>query len=299
MEWEVGLIQWIQTNLSSAGGLAGLFSFIGSETGLLLIVMTVMFCWRKKAGQKLLLIVSALNMWLPMIKSIVLRPRPYTEHPDRIKALTLKETEARDVVTQGYSFPSMHSASVPALYFTLAKEVKKKWLWILAAVLTVLVGVSRFVVGEHYPTDVLAGWILGFAAIGVFALMDRYVHNEWLYYLILLVSALPGLFYIRTNDFYTSLGCLIGAAVTIPFERRFVDFQDTRKIPVMILRLTGALLSYFIINSLLKIPFDKQFLAGASLAALLVRTARYAINIFLVMGVYPKIFPLFERVGKK
>jgi len=165
--------------------------------------------------------------------------------------------------------------------------------------LTIYVGVSRCVVGMHYPTDVIAGWILGFAVIGIFTLLDRYVQNEWLYYAILLVSALPGLFYVRTNDYFTALGCLIGAISGICYERKYVNFQDTRRIHAMILRVIGALLIYVAVNSLLKLPFDKQFLEGTSLAAFLVRTARYAVIMFLIVGVYPKIFPLFERIGKK
>ena len=155
MEWEVSLIEWMQANLDSSGILAKLLAFIGSETGLLILVLFVMFCWKKEVGQKLVLIVAALNIWLPMIKSVVLRPRPYMSYPERVKPLVLdSEGVASDVVAQGYSFPSMHSASVPALFFTLAMEAKKKWLWILAAVLTLLVGVSRAAVGMHYPTDI-------------------------------------------------------------------------------------------------------------------------------------------------
>jgi hypothetical protein len=262
--------------------------------------MIVMFCWKKEVGQKLALIVSSLNMWLPMIKSIVLRPRPYMQYPDRIKPLVLDaEGVAGDVAAQGYSFPSMHSASIPAVYFWIAKEAKKKWMWILAAVLTLYVGVSRCVVGMHYPTDVIAGWILGFAVLGIFTLLDRYVQKEWLYYAILLASAVPGLFYVRTNDYFTALGCLIGAIAGICYERKYVSFQDTRRIPAMILRVIGAIAIYFVVNTLLKIPFDKGFLEGASLAAFLIRTARYTIIMFLIMGVYPRVFPKFERIGKK
>lgn len=301
MEWEAELIEWMQAYFNSSGFFVKLMAFLGSENGLLLLVLIVMFCWNKEVGQKLALMISSLNIWLTMIKSVVLRPRPYMDHPDRVKAQVLvkEDAMANDVAAQGYSFPSMHTASVTALYFSLAKEAKKKWLWIIAAVLSVLVGVSRAAAGMHYPTDVLAGWILGFAVIGVFALLDRYVHKEWLYYLILLVSALPGIFYVRTNDYYTSLGCLIGTIAAIRFEQKYVNYQRTRRILAMIFRVFGAVLIYLVLNTLLKLPFDKQFLSGTSLGALLIRTGRYAIIMFLIMGVFPMSFPSFERIGKK
>ena len=300
MEWEAGLIEWLQANLSGFGALVKLLAFFGSEMGLLMLVLIVMFCWKKEAGQRLALVVSSLNIWLPMIKSVVLRPRPYMQYPDRIRAEALVEkgAAAQDVAAQGYSFPSMHSASIPALYFTLANQAKKEWLRILAAVMTVLVGVSRVVAGMHYPTDVMAGWLLGFAVIGVFSLLDRYVQEERLFHLILIVSALPGLFYVRTNDYFTSLGCLIGAAAAIHFERKYIKYQETRRVSAMILRMVGAIFVFFAVNTLLKLPFDRAFLAGTGLDSLLVRTARYAIILFLIMGVYPAIFPLFEKKEK-
>ena len=52
----------------------------------------------------------------------------------------------------------------------------------------------------------------------------------------------------------------------------------------MLLRVFGAVIIYFVVNTLLKLPFDKQFLAGTTLAAFLIRTARYAIIMFLIMG---------------
>lgn len=300
MEWEVRLIEWMQAYFSSLSGLVMLLAFLGAETGLLMVVLIVMFCWKKEAGYKLALIVSCVNMWLPMLKAVVLRRRPYMEYPDRVEALTLKGKDAaeKSVVEQGYSFPSLHSAAIPALYFPLAKEAKKKWLRAAASVLTLLVGVSRPLAGMHYPTDVLTGWGLGFAVIGVFALLDRYVHKEGLYHTLLIVSALPGLFYVRTSDYFTALGCLIGTAAAIHFERKYVNFRETQKISAMVLRVAGAFIIYFVVNTLLKLPFDKEFLGGTSLIALLIRTVRYAVIIFLITGVYPLIFPLFERRKK-
>ncbi len=304
MEWEANLIEWLQkyvSNVQNTEGFAKFFDFFGAEIGLLMVVLIVMFCWKKTAGQRLALIVVCVNMWLPMIKSVVLRLRPYMEYPDKVRALALSDegAEAMDVAAQGYSFPSMHSASVPALYFALANEVKKKWLWILAGIMTVVVGFSRVVAGMHYPTDVLAGWALGFVVIGVFALLDRYIKKEWAIHLILLISAIPGLFYVRTTDYFTALGCLIGVIAAIWFERKYVNYEDTRRFPAMLLRVIGAILIYLVVNTLLKLPFNKEFLAGTSIAAFLIRTARYAIIMFLILGVYPMMFPLFERVGKK
>ncbi len=116
MEWEAGLIEWMQAHMGSLGGYVELLAFLGAETGLLILVLIVMFCWKKEAGQKMTLIVASVNIWLPMIKSIVLRPRPFMDYPDRIKPLALEDNaSAKDVAAQGYSFPSMHSASIPAL----------------------------------------------------------------------------------------------------------------------------------------------------------------------------------------
>lgn len=66
----------------------------------------------------------------------------------------------------------------------------------------------------------------------------------------------------------------------------------------MLLRVFGAILIYVVVNSLLKLPFDKQFLAGTSLAAFLIRTARYAVIMLLIFGVYPMVFPRFEHIMK-
>ena len=193
MEWEVGIIEWIQGALGSLNETVGkVLSFIGGETGLMLVVLIVLFCWRKETGKRLALIVAAVNTWLPMLKAAVLRLRPYMEYPDRVKGVADVggSADLENVAAQGYSFPSMHSASSMALLIPLAREVKKKWMWITAAAVIFLVGVSRAVTGMHYPTDILAGWALGFVIAGVCLLLEKKVNNTWIRHLILLLVAL-------------------------------------------------------------------------------------------------------------
>jgi hypothetical protein len=80
-----------------------------------------------------------------------------------------------------------------------------------------------------------------------------------------------------------------------------VNFSDTRNIWAMILRVAGAFAIYLALNTVLKMPFSKEWLNSGELGANLVRAGRYAIILFLVIGIYPMVFPAFEkvRIGKK
>ena len=301
MEWEVVVIEWLQSHVGSFGiHLGRVLTFVGGEKGLMITILFVMFCWKKEVGRKTALILTAMSTWLTMIKAVVKRPRPYLQYPDRVKMLAKVEAEAAadDVAAQGYSFPSMHSASVSLLYFSLAEYVKKKWMWILAVILTLLIAYSRVMAGAHYPTDVFAGLLIGFASMDIYALLEKHVKKEWLQNLILLLSALPGMIFVRTQDYYTSLGMLTALVAAIPFEEKYVNYKSTDSIIAKILRLTGALAVYFALNSLLKLPFSSEFLDSSTFLSLLVRTIRYAIVMFVVLGVYPLIFPLYEKIGK-
>lgn len=59
----------------------------------------------------------------------------------------------------GYSFPSEHMALLSALSLVFYKINRK--IGILMLVFTLLVGVSRMVIGVHYTLDVTAGLVLG------------------------------------------------------------------------------------------------------------------------------------------
>ena len=301
-QWEVDLSTWLQSAMGSIGSfLARTFSFIGGETVSLLLLIIMLFCYKKEAGKRVARTVLTASMWYPMIKNIVLRVRPYMVHKDNIKVLQVVEPDADplDIVQQGYSFPSGHGATAVSLFGSIGRELRKRWMWTLAVVMPLLIGFSRIAVGVHYPTDVLAGWVVGLAAIGFNILLEKIVKKEWQRYIVLLVITVPGIFWCRSRDYFTALGLLIAAAVAFPYEEKYVGFKDTRNVWAMILRTLGAFTIYFALNTLLKMPFSKEWLDSGRLLANLVRTARYAIILFVVLAVYPRIFPLFEKAGKK
>ena len=301
-QWEVDLIAWLQQTMGTAGTAAAkVMSFIGGETFMLLLMIVMLFCYRKESGKRIALTVLTAGMWFPMIKNVVLRIRPYMAHQESIKVLQVTEADAdpMDIIQQGFSFPRGHSATAVAMFGSIARELRKKWLWMIAAAMALLIGLSRIAVGVHYPTDVLAGWTVGLAAVGFNILLEKKVKQEWMRYVILLAISLPGILWCNSRDYFTTLGLLIAAAIGFPYEEKHIGFRDTRSIPAMILRCIGALAIYYVLNTVLKLPFSKEFLDNGTLAANLVRTARYAVILFIVIAVYPRVFPLFEKIRRK
>ena len=299
-DWEVDLIEWLQGVMGSAGEAAAkVITAVGGETIGLLVLMIMLFCYRKEAGKRCGYTILATSMWFPMIKNIVLRVRPYMAHPERIKALTVVEADAdpMDLTQQGYSFPSGHSANSTAIYGSIGRELRKRWMWTLAVLLPLVIGISRFLVGVHYPTDVLGGWAVGLLALGFSALMEKKVRNETLRYVILLAISAPGIFWCSSRDYFSGLGLLAGMTVAVPYEKKYVNFQDTRNYAAMLLRVIGAFAIYAVLNTALKLPFDEAWLNSGTLGANLVRSARYAVILFVILAVYPRIFPPYEKIG--
>ena len=74
------------------------------------------------------------------------------------------------MVTSTSSFPSGHSSLSAVIYLTLAvllsrlleRRALRVYVIGVAALLTLTIGISRVALGVHYPSDVLAGWTLGF-----------------------------------------------------------------------------------------------------------------------------------------
>jgi undecaprenyl-diphosphatase len=112
--------------------------------------------WKRPADDIALVVIAAGSAALPsVVKLIVARPRPTIEHLIHLVSL---------------SFPSEHTTQAAAIYLTIAillsTGLKRGWreLVIAVAVLIALaVAWSRVYLGIHYPTDVIAGLLLGWS----------------------------------------------------------------------------------------------------------------------------------------
>ena len=88
-----------------------------------------------------------------------------------------------------FSFPSGHSLTSFSLWgffawWIVSFDPRQIWRWFLGAlglVIAVLVALSRLYLGVHWPTDVLAGMLLGFSWVSVCMTGQRWLtrHARW------------------------------------------------------------------------------------------------------------------------
>ncbi len=129
------------------------FSLIGNAGAIWIVLAIVLLFFRKtrRAGAAMLvaMLIGLLigNVWL---KEWIMRPRPFVTHSELTALLDPGDQ---------WSFPSGHTlssfAAATALYFFHRKSGA------LAYLLAALIAFSRLYACVHYPTDVLAGLLLG------------------------------------------------------------------------------------------------------------------------------------------
>jgi undecaprenyl-diphosphatase len=154
------------------------FTALGSMGVLTLITLAVLgyllLAGRNRASLFTLIAVSG-----GMLLSTVLKMGFDRARPDLVP---------HDTVVYTASFPSGHSMMAAVTYLTLAAILSrvhhgallKAYLLIIAAVITLLVGVSRVYLGVHWPTDVLAGWAAGGAWAALCWLIARALQRRHL-----------------------------------------------------------------------------------------------------------------------
>ena len=139
-QFEASIILWIQENLRGPmDAVVKFITYLGDD-GILWIAMgIVLLFWKKTRPIGITVLISLLFDFVvnELITPLVTNVSPYR------------------------SFPSGHSGGSFSAMFALYKWVPKK-IGIPALILATMVALSRLYVGVHYPTDIIAGCIIGF-----------------------------------------------------------------------------------------------------------------------------------------
>ncbi len=102
-----------------------------------------------------------------MLKLLLQRDRPFTDYVLNMRLDTP-------------SFPSGHAVGSTVAYglaaYLLLQLLPAPWNYVAAGILIVLIviiGISRVYLGAHFPSDVVAGWLLGLAGLAVIILLVK------------------------------------------------------------------------------------------------------------------------------
>ena len=126
------------------------------DVGLMWILLSLaMLCHkstRKAGGAALMALVLGLLCTNVVLKHLVARPRPWLDVAGLIPLIAEHDPN---------SFPSGHTTAAFAAGMVWAGALPWNRVRPLAVVLAVFMGLSRLYVGVHYPTDVIAGALVG------------------------------------------------------------------------------------------------------------------------------------------
>ena len=163
------ILLWIQMYLRNEV-LTPVLTFIThlGDKGLFWIVLSLLLLIKKSTRKTgVLSLLSLLITFLIVnvcMKNGFARIRPYETLTDLL-FLIEKQSD--------FSFPSGHSASSFASAVVLFKRLPKRY-GIPILILAVLIAFSRIYMGVHYPTDILAGILIG----SIVALLIVYVNKR-------------------------------------------------------------------------------------------------------------------------
>jgi len=137
-------------------------------------------------------------------------------------------------VGMSYGFPSGHAQIAMVIWFWIAWEARKTWIWILSSILVVGICFSRLYLGVHDMGDVVGGMGIGLLSLLLFIVLTtkrfewwHRLHPLWQVVAIAMVEAAffltwPGNLPVSV----VGLGfLLIGFWIGIIIERRYVFFQ--------------------------------------------------------------------------
>ena len=111
-------------------------------------------------GEKLVVVVVT-----EAVKYLVNRPRPYITYPGVVHPYDNSKT--------GLSFPSAHTSISFNTAATLSIRFHKWYITVPAYAWAASVGYSRLYLGQHYPSDVLAGAAIGVGSAYFVAWLDK------------------------------------------------------------------------------------------------------------------------------
>jgi membrane-associated phospholipid phosphatase len=136
---------------------------LGNEEFYLFVAPLIYWCLSATIGLRLGIYLMVSGLVNAGLKFVFHSPRPFW-YDSRVHALA-SETS--------FGIPSGHSQNAVVVWGALASSQRRGWGWAAAAILTLLIGISRLVLGVHFLSDIVLGWLIGIALLWTLLLLER------------------------------------------------------------------------------------------------------------------------------
>lgn len=289
--YTIGFVEWFQSFQNDfLDFFFNAISFIGEQYIYIAVIGFVYWTCNKKMGEYLGITLAFTSVINNSVKEIVDAPRPFAEYPDRVNNL-------RPSTSTGNSFPSGHTQNFSTFLFAIAFYLKKKWVFVIAAILVVLMMMSRVYLGVHYLEDVLFAVFLGLL-IGyiVYYFYNKYYDNQVILhriYLSLVIFFLPFTLILGSEDLFKGYGILAGVVFAVMFEKKYVNFSLDVQVFKKVLRFIIGMILMLSLQIGLKYLYSPFIDEGTYLFDVFT-SFRYFLIAFLGLGIYPYTFKKFN-----
>jgi membrane-associated phospholipid phosphatase len=167
LQFSLDASRWLQTTLPQLESFFQIISTLGIEEFYLALLPLVYWSVHKEAGRTFAYVFLLTNLFNPLLKHSFRSPRPFWLEPSLEKAFE-----------SSYGVPSGHVQGATITYLFFANWLRRRWVWLLAFVMIVLMGVSRVYLGVHFLHDVLAGFGIGvLVLVGYLFWQRRYMDS--------------------------------------------------------------------------------------------------------------------------
>ncbi len=151
LDWGTGVVLWFQQFSPTLDLPFRGLTFLGGEVFFLLLLPALYWSVDRRLGARLIVLFLISAYLNAAAKTLAAQPRPF-DYDSRVKAL---------VHAGSGGFPSGHTQHTAVVWGYLCASIRRPAVCVLAAVLMVLVPLSRVYLGVHFPTDLLGGYLLG------------------------------------------------------------------------------------------------------------------------------------------
>lgn len=296
---DITIVEWFQSMQNSVlDAFFRLVTELGGDLAFLAIGTVLFWLYDKRFGYRFMTIFLFTLSVNDILKNVIRRPRPFAEGADSIGE-----------ETYGFAMPSGHSSNVGIMAFLLNERfgTLKKWVTPTLFGIAFLVMISRIYLGQHYLTDVIAGFALAAAVyyairfIGLRISLGQTTMVGIGLGFLLVFMVVFAVFYqtwdIPADSFrnlYIAFGSILGLSVGHKIELKYVGYEERAPWRIQALKYIIGLAVALLIQEGLKVALPYGG-AGELMTVALDGLRYFFLTLWLSLGALASFKALFSK----